>query len=597
MKAGRSSRVAPRWLASFFLAGLGLVGSGTLAAEAPIAPAGKSEGKKATRVKPASAQPVATQPPLVFRPPVAAEGLQGRDVYQILLAEIALKRGALEIAVQAYADAAQRTGDDGLFERAVQVAVAGEKYGTALELSQRWVQAFPDSAAARHSLVSVLAGTGRSAEMLPHVERLLALDAETRPRNLLHLPRLFSGTDPEAALAALRRMVEPYKDTAEAQFAIASMARSAGKKDLALASVREASRLRPAWPVAVYLEAQLQDNAGDAIGVWTQFLNETKDHEQGYLQRARLYIGEKKYAEARSDFEAALLLNPESVDTTYALAVLALQLNDRPAAAKYFRSLEGKEFVGKGLVDYQLGLQALDRDDLAAAQSYFDAVGKGDYYVMARAQLALGLSRKGQLDQARKILAETEAASSTDRSRLAIAESQLLREAKQYEAALAVLEKALKVEPNEPDLLYDKAMLAERLKKVDVVESTLSRLIELRPDNAQAYNALGYSLVERNVRLEEARQLITRALELAPRDPFILDSMGWVMFRLGQPKVALVHLEEAYRQRPDPEIAAHLGEVLWTLDRRDEARKIWAEARKRYPDNDVLAAVIEKFQP
>ena len=303
------------------------------------------------------------------------------------------------------------------------------------------------------------------------------------------------------------------------------------------------------------------------------------------------------YAEGRTDFEAALALNKDSVDHLYALGIVALQLNDRAAAEGYFKQLDGREFGGKGLVDYQLGLLAQDRGDVDAAVKYFAAVDKGEYLVMARSQTALILSRQGKTDEALAMLAAIDAVTATDRARLAIAQSQVLREAKQFEAALAVLEKALTAQPNEPDLLYDKAMVAERLQKIDVLESTLTRLIELRPNHPHAYNALGYSWAERNVRLEEARKLIAKALELAPQDPFILDSMGWVMFRLGQPKAALVNLEEAYRQRPDPEIAAHIGEVLWSLGRHDEALKIWREARTQYPNNEVLGAVIERFKP
>ena len=573
MKAARGSGRRSGWLMAFLLVGCNLAATGVQAADG----APRSKGAASELARPA--------------------GLDGRDVYQVLLGEIALKRGELGIAAEAYADAAQRTGDEALYARAVQVAVAAQHYQTALQVSQRWVLTQPESAPARHALVSVLAGLGRGTEMGPHIARMLELDPEARPRNLIHLPRLFSGMDPDAALAIVKLVVEPYRNLAEANFALASMARLAGQKPLALSAVREASRLRPGWPAAAHLEAQMQESAADAIAVWSRLLEENPSFEQGFIQRARLYVGEKKYREARSDFEAALALNPDSVDSLYALAVLALQLEDRPAAEKYFVQLDGREFSGKGLVDYQLGLMAEERSDVEAALRSYGEVGQGEYYVAARTRSALLLARQGKLDAARKLIAETEASTAGERSRLAIAESHVLREAKQFEAAFAVLEKALQAEPNEPDLLYDKAMVAEQLKKVEVVESTLTRLIELRPDHPQAYNALGYSLAERNVRLEEARRLIARALELAPQDPFILDSMGWVTFRLGHPKAALVHLEDAYRQRPDPEIAAHIGEVLWALGRHDEARKVWAEARQRHPDNEVLGAVIEKFQP
>ena len=613
MQRGKSSVRSLRWLMAFWFSGLvvpsvGSVSGGVAWAgenaestkdAAPPIRKGVTPSKAKTPPK-AKAKGIAAESPEAQSEPVTRDdvvGLRGQDVFQILLGEIALKRGDTAMAAEAYAAAAERTGDDGLLGRAVQVAVSAQQYDRALSLSEAWVKASPESSAARHALVNILSGMGRSAEIAPHAEKLLALDRDARPRNLLHMTRWYAGADVDLAFSAGRQLLAPYLDLPEAQLTLANLARAAGDKALALHSVREASRLRAGWPVAAYLEAQLQDSVAGSIKVWSEFLSTTKDYEPAFIQRARLYVGEKQYAEAMADYASALALNPNSIDTTYALAILSLQLNDRAQAEKYFTQLEGRDFGGKGLVDYQLGLLAHERKDDSAAMRYFAAVGKGDYYVSARAQLSLLLSRQGKKDEARKILAETEAVTAAERARLAIAEAQLLREAQQFEAALVVLEKALTAHPNEPDLLYDKAMVAERLKRNDVLDSTLARLIELRPDHPQAYNALGYSWADRNIRLEEARQLIAKALELAPQDPFILDSMGWVMFRLGQPKAALVHLEDAYRQRPDPEIAAHIGEVLWSLGRREEARKVWAEARKKFPDNEVLSAVIEKFQP
>lgn len=561
-----------RWVGVFLLLAGGTLGSGVMAAGAEDSPVtAQVEGR--------------------------VGGLEGQDVYQVLVGEIAFRRGQHEIAAQAYADVATRLGDGALFGRAVQIAVAAQLNELALTVAQRWVEKDPGSAAARQALAGVFAGVGRGAEMIPHLEKLLALDVESRPRNLLHMSRLLASLEPEAALTAAKALIQPYAALPEAHFLLASVARQAGQAELAVTSVREAVRLRPDWAPAAYFEAQLAASPTDAIAVWTRFISVSKDHEQAYVQRGRLYVGEKSYLAARADYEQALVLKPGSVETLYSLALLSLQLNDRAAAEKYFQRLDGRDFGARGMVDYQLGLLAQDRGDSEAAGRYFADVGKGDYYVRARSQLALMLSRQGKMDEARRLLADTEAATDEDRSRLAIVEAQLLREAKRHDAALAVIEKALVADPDDPDLLYDRAMIAERLKRVDLVDSTLQRLIELQPNNPHVLNALGYSWADRNIRLEEARQLIVRARELAPQDPFILDSLGWVSFRLGQPELALRQLEDAYRQRPDPEIAAHIGEVLWSLDRRDDARKIWLESRRQFPESEVLGAVIERFIP
>lgn len=532
-------------------------------------------------------------------PPVreAPSGLDGQDVYQVLMGEIAFRRGQLEVAAQAYADVAARLHDGDLFGRAVQIAVAAQLPDLALQTARRWSELEPQSPAARHAMANVLALLGRRDEMLPHLEQLLALDVEARPRNLLHLSRLFPGNEPALALEMGRKLTAPYLDLPEANYLIGSLARAAGQRELALTSIRRAAELRPDWPPAAFLEAQMLGTPAAALEVWNRFLAANREFEPAFVQRARLLVGEKRYAEARDDYEAALHLKPNSAETAYALGLLSLQLNDRAAAEKYFLRLDGRDFGATGMIDYQLGMLAQERGDREAANRHFAGVGKGDYYIRARAQQAMLLGRAGKYEEARRLLAETEATSVADKSRLALADAQILRDSKRPEAALDIIEKALQADRDDGDLLYEKAMLAERLRQLDEVDRTLGRLLELQPNNPHALNALGYSWADRNIRLDEARQLIARALELAPADPFIMDSLGWVMFRLGKPEIALQHLEEAYRQRPDPEIAAHIGEVLWSLDRRDEARKVWLESRQQFPDNDVLGAVIEKFRP
>jgi Flp pilus assembly protein TadD len=172
----------------------------------------------------------------------------------------------------------------------------------------------------------------------------------------------------------------------------------------------------------------------------------------------------------------------------------------------------------------------------------------------------------------------------------------VLREVKHWREAFDVLGKASERFPDDTDLMYEQAMMAEKIDRLDELERLLRRVIELKPDNAHAHNALGYSLADRSQRLPEARVLIQRALELSPGDPFITDSLGWVEFRLGNAEEALRLLRRAYAARPDPEIGAHLGEVLWALDQREEARRIWLEAKGRDATNDVLRETLARLR-
>jgi tetratricopeptide (TPR) repeat protein len=536
--------------------------------------------------------------------PVPSPGLDGRTVYQILLGEIALQRGEGEIAAQAYFEVARRSRDPAVLSRGMQVAAAVQRYDLALEFGRIWVEVEPKSATARHAMIGVLAALGRGDEMVAHIREWLADDAGNRPRNVLNLTRLFSGVaDRDAVLRAQQELLAPYAEMAEAHYVLANTARLSGKKDLALAEIREARRLQPDWAQAVLFEAQVlgHDSPEAAIAVLTAFLADFHEQEDALVMRGRLYATIRRYAEARVDFETALTNNPGQADALYPYAVVLLQTRDFQAAERVLQQLAERDIGGRAFVDFQLGVLAEDRGDHDAALKQFARVGPGDYHIAAQAHIAQVMARQGRIAEAQAHLQQFRTTalqlSASDAARLWIAEAAIQREAKQFEAAFQTLASALQTQPNEPDLLYDQAMVAERLNKIDVVEANLARVIELKPDNAHAYNALGYSLADRNVRLDEARKLIVKALSLAPEDPFILDSMGWVLFRLGQPDEAIVHLERAYRQRKDPEIAAHLGEVLWSVGRREDARKLWQEARQQFPDNEVLGAALKKFNP
>ena len=568
----------------------------------------KSRKNAYTVIRPKAAMGALLLTALFFVTAVAAESdergaeLDGRTVYQLLLGEIALQRGEKEVAAQAYAEVAKRSKDKVVLSRALQVAVTTQKMDLALDLGRLWVEVDPSSLTARHALVGVLAGLGRHDELLPHLAFMLEKDDGARPRNVLHLPRWFAWqADRVVVLANVDTLLAPYLALPEAHYVLAGAARLAGNRERALQSIAEALRLRPVWLQAVLFEAQTlsETSLPLAIDSLSRYLKLNPDDLDALTLRGRYLASEQRFAAARVDLEKVLKSNPESMDALYPLALVALQQKDFQSAEKALLSLSGREFSGRSLVFYQLGVLAEERNDLAVASDFYMRVGAGEYFVAAKVRLAQLMSRQGKSAEAREFLRQLETTypemKPEERSRLIMAEAYLLREEKQFEAAFSLLEKALKLQPNEPDLLYDQAMLAERLNKMEVLESNLSRVIVLRPDNAQAYNALGYSLAERNLRLGEAQQLVSKALQLAPEDPFILDSMGWVLFRLGRVDEALLHLEHAYRLRQDPEIAAHVGEVLWVLNRREDALKIWREARKMHPENEVLGTVIERF--
>jgi tetratricopeptide (TPR) repeat protein len=524
----------------------------------------------------------------------------GQVVYQILLAEIALQRGNADLASKAYADLALRTRDPKILERTVEVAGYARRLDLALDAARVWVEVEPASARAQQMLTGVLVLSEKLDDLAPYLIRMLEIDKETLGANLLGLNRMLArNTDRQAVFRLIDKVCAPFFGIAEAHYTIAMAASSAGERVRALAEVRRALELRPDWDMAALFEAQLlaSDSSSEAIASLQRFVERNPSAREVELHLARALVGDKRYAEAKRHFEQLLRAYPNNPEVVYPVAILALQQEDLVLAENQLKHLLTLDFQDKSVVYFYLGQLADDSKRVSEAVSYYSRVSPGEHYLQAQVRSALLLGSEGKLDAARQQLRDAQVKAPQSSVQLIVAEAQLLREAKRTQEAFDLLDSALSQQPEQSDLLYETALLAEKLGRMDILETYLRKLIVLKPDSAHAYNALGYSYADRNLRLPEARELIEKALNLAPGDPFILDSMGWVLYRQGDFPGALTQLERAYAQRPDPEIAAHLGEVLWMLGRKDEARNAWHEARKKHPANEELTAVIKKFTP
>ncbi|MDR2000523.1 MAG: tetratricopeptide repeat protein [Zoogloeaceae bacterium] len=519
-------------------------------------------------------------------------------LYDFLLAEIAGTRGQADLSLKTHMDLARTTRDPRIARRAVEIALFSRHYDQALEAVRLWLEAEPDAPQARQMLTSLLAVTGRDAELEADLAPQLAAADKGIGAQLLQLSRTVARhPDKKAAQSLVDRLTEPYLSLPEAHFVRAQAAYAAGNPPRAAAELDQALVLRPDWEQAVLARAQLGQNPDEIARYLGQFVSENPKAKEVRLAYARSLVAAKQYSEARQQFQTLLADNSENGDIIHAVAVLSLQLNDADEAEKQFRHLAGMKHQESESARLYLGEIAEKSKRFDEALRWYGEISGGDKYLQARLHMAQVQYRQQKLDEARSTLHETAATSPDERARLLIAESQLLRDAARLDDAYAVLADGLTIHPGQPDLLYEAAMMAEKVGKPDAGELHLRKLIVVRPDYAHASNALGYSLAERNIRLDEAKQLIDRALELAPDDPFILDSKGWVLFRLGDAEAALEVLKKAFSLRGDPEIAAHLGEVLWSLDCKDEARRIWSAAAKANPDNETLAGTIRKFIP
>ena len=340
------------------------------------------------------------------------------------------------------------------------------------------------------------------------------------------------------------------------------------------------------------LQRKSPAQAGKALA---GFLEQYPKAREARLSYARLLAGEHKLAEARAEFEKLLAAHPNNNDVMYAVGLLAAQLKDYATAEANLKRLLDLGFRDPNGVRFTLGQIAEERKDWKAATDWYLAIQRGENFLPSRLRTAGVMAKQGRLAEARSFL-RTVNASGAQRVQLLIAEAQLLREANQHGEAFELLGKALEAEPEQPELLYDHALTAEKLERFEVLEGSLRKLIQLKPDHAHAHNALGYSFADRNLRLPEARKLIERALELSPEDYYIIDSLGWVLYRMGDLKAAAEQLRRAYLGRPDGEIGAHLGEVLWTMGERAEAERIWQEALKNYPENETLQKTVQRLR-
>jgi len=523
-------------------------------------------------------------------------------MFRIMLAEVALQRGQPHVAVPAYLELARETMDPRVAQRATEVAWNARFVSAALEAAGLWLQTDPASGRARQVLAALLVNQSRIAEAQPHLEKWLTTDKARVGQSFLQLSSLIGRhKDRIGVLRLMQALAKPYPALPEARLAVAQAAWNAGEGELAVEESRAALDLQPGWEVAALFHAQVlrqQRSGAAAVAFLGQYLKEHDQAREVRLNYARLLVAEKRYGEARQQFEVLLAAHPEDAEVAMAVALLAMQFNDMPAAEVQLKRALDLGYKDPDTARYYLGQLSEEARRLDEALKWYEGVGEGGRYVSAQSRYAGVLVKQGRLDAARKHLQQAAAASGgAQRIQFVQAEAALLREAGRYKEAFAVLSAALEQNPAAPDLLYDHAMAAEKVDRVDILEVSLRKLIELRPDHAHAYNALGYTLADRNQRLDEARGLIETALKLAPDDPFIIDSMGWVLYRLGHLKEALVHLQRAHGLRPDAEIAAHLGELLWANGRQDEAQRVWSEALATHPANDVLQNTIKRFAP
>jgi tetratricopeptide (TPR) repeat protein len=562
----------------------------------------------APEAKPAApaAEPDAT--PAVAETPEALPNndLTGDLLYRITKAELEFKQGQWQGPYITMMALAQQTRDPRLARRAVEMALAAKQGAEALAATRLWRSLAPESDEA----VQYFLGFAVALDDLGEAEaifeqRLKAAPPAARGLAMFQMQQfLLRAKDKQAAFKLEQRVLMPYDGMLETHLILAQGAFALNDVAGARAEAEKALAIKPDSELAILTVAQVAGDIDAAVKLLTGFLEKYPDAREVRAAYARVLADDKQYDAARKEFLTLLKDQPDNVATLYALGVMAMQGNDLPNAEQYFTRFvtalgdHPNDERDPSKVLMILSQIAEQRGDLDTAYNWLERVdGGGDekIYLAARMKMASLTARRGNVDEARRQLAELKPADPLDQAQLFQADAQLLRDAGDHRTAYTVLQNAVKRYPDNPDLLYDFALVAEKVGQLELMETALRQVMIAAPDNQHAYNALGYSLAERNERLPEAYSLIDKALKMAPGDPFIMDSMGWVQFRMGNLKEAEALLRRAYALRSDPEIAVHLGEVLFAQGDTSGAQKMWQEAHSKDPKNDALKSTLARL--
>lgn len=549
-----------------------------------------------------------TPPTAAGAPVVAAPAKPGGNpaqvltetmLYELLLGEIAGQRGEDALAAEAYTDLALKTRDTRVVKRAIELTVKARKLDDAQRLARLWVELEPDSFKARQLLVPLLIGQDNFAQAKPHLKALLAMKERPTAINFLHLQSLLGRyTDKAAGLELVSELASDYAALPEAHYAVAQAAWQANRYDLASASLDTALRLKPGWESAALFRGQLHQRQGDdaMLAYLKGFLDTYPLAAEVRMAYAKALAKAGKYQQARDEFGKLSGAKGNQAEVAYAIGLLSMQVDDLDGAEASFNQALKQGYNDDDTIRLYLAQVSELRQRYEEALARYDQIGEGERYLEARLKGAVLLGKLKRVVEGRARLAALTPADDREKVRITQAEAQMLRESGDWNGAFETLDRAVTAMPDSDDLLYDRAMAAEKNSRLDIMEADLRRLIEKDPNHAHAYNALGYTLADRTTRIDEALQLLDKALSLAPDDPFILDSMGWALFRANRLDEAEAHLRRAFAGRPDPEIAAHLGEVLWHRGQRDEARKLFSEVAGQHPENDVLRETMTRLK-
>lgn len=552
----------------------------------------------------------------VQTPALASSALGAELFYRLLIGEITARDGDPAAGFALMLDSARKTNDASLYQRAVEMALQSRSGDAALQAATAWQLALPNSREAHRYVLQILIALNRVQDTLEPLKKTIDLaDTGDRIPAISAIPRAYARvSDKKLASMVVENALSAYiANAATAAAAWTTIARTrlaAGDMPSALAAAQtgQDADLKAEGPVFVALEL-MSPKIPAAEGLVKKYLaSNPKSSPEVRMALAKALLDAQRYDEASAEVQFVTRDKPEFSPAWLVLGSLQLQDNQlAPAQSSFERYVALDTAAGqqrdegepdRGLTQAYLSLAQINekRKDFAAADAWLNKIENSADMLQAQTRRASILASRGQLAEARQLIRGLPERNAGDARLKLLAEVGLLRDVKQYQAAFDLLEQAAKADPKESDLLYDQAMMAEKLNQLPEMERLLRRVIEINPDAYNAYNALGYSFAERNMRLPEAKQLILKALEFVPNDPFIRDSLAWAEFRMGNLTESAKIFADAFKTKPDAEIAAHYGEVLWVMGQRDKAMAVWREGQLLNSENDTLVDTLKRLK-
>ena len=535
--------------------------------------------------------------------PAQISSANSEFIYKFLLAEIAAQRGELNTAGHVYLDLAKLTKNIPLAERATRIAGSARNGRLAMDSAEVWRKLDKTSVEPQRILAELFITSGNLAKARPLIKKMLEREEKKRGEGFLYLNQILSQVENKKnALRFILDISKPYLDMHEARFAIAHAAFFASNKKLAIEQLDKIESMNPRWETAALFRGYIigQEWPEKALAFYQGFLRKNPKSNEVRLEYAKVLTNLKKYDEAKKQFLKLVNSSLASSEISLTVALLAIELGDNILAEKYFLQSLNRDYPKPAQIYIYLAGISDDKGDFDAALAWLKKITNvnDEYFIDSRILMAEFTAKYDSVDAAINMLNELK------NKRLSLNESLIILRNK---ASLLLTEDRnqdaydlMKLEEEKfkdsPEFKFDYAMLSEKMGNTFLMEQLLLEAIKLKPDYATAYNALGYSYADRGIKLEKAKRYIEVALSFEPNNHYILDSMGWIHFKLGNLEIGLQYIKKAYAINKDPEIAAHLGEILWAQGKKEEAKEIWKNSLNRFPSNTVLKETANRFR-